>query len=59
MGRRKGDQRFMVQCKQVTSGALASIRKHEYFYSPHECISSSFARFPPRIVHFGYVNVAS
>ena len=34
MGRRKGDERFMVQCKQVTSGALASIRKHGYFYSP-------------------------
>ena len=58
MGRRKGDERFMVQCKQVTSGALASIRKHGYFYSPRSVIPHRLRDFP-RVSFISDVNVAS
>jgi hypothetical protein len=57
MGRRKGDERFLVQCKRVTSGAFSIGPQAWVFLLPHECNSPSLARLPPRIVHFGYVNL--
>ena len=55
-GLTKGNERLLVQCKRVTSGAF-SIGPIYVFLLPHECNSESFARLPARIVRFGF-NVA-